>query len=127
MTPGAFTYTPDPDANGTDTITFQVSDGALSSNLATLTVTINPVNDAPVASDDSYTTDQDVELLVGGPGVLFNDSDADGNPMTASTLVSAPTHGALTLYPNGSFIYTPDAGFSGEDDDGTDGERLHTE
>src|SRR5262249_22585580 len=52
---GAFTYTPNPDANGTDSFTFKVNDGALDSNIATETVTISPVNDAPVAANGTVS------------------------------------------------------------------------
>ena len=71
-------------------------------------------NEAPVAAADSYATDQDVPLSVPAPGVLGNDTDGDGNSLTAS-LVSGATNGALTLNPDGSFSYTPNAGFSGSD------------
>jgi hypothetical protein len=51
VTTGAFTYTPNPNANGTDSFTFKVNDGILDSNIATETVTISPINDAPVAAN----------------------------------------------------------------------------
>ena len=89
-----------------------VSDGLLSSNPSTVTITAN--NTAPVANDDGYSTPQDTQLLVGAPGVLGNDTDAQDDPLTAN-LVSNVAHGALVLNPNGGFIYTPTAGFSGPD------------
>jgi hypothetical protein len=84
------------------------------SNVATVTITVSSVNDAPVAEDDSYTTDEDTPLVVPAPGVLGNDSDVEGDPLTA-VLVSGPSHGTLTLNPNGSFTYTPEENFVGED------------
>jgi hypothetical protein len=72
------------------------------------------VNDPPVANDDVYSTDEDTELNVGAPGVLDNDSDPEGEAITAIK-VSDPSHGTLTLNGDGSFIYMPDAGFSGSD------------
>jgi VCBS repeat-containing protein len=52
---GSFTYTPDQDFNGTDTFIYQASDGTNPSNVATVTITVNPINDAPVATDDAYS------------------------------------------------------------------------
>jgi|RhiMethySRZTD1v2_1073278.scaffolds.fasta_scaffold13244_1 uncharacterized repeat protein (TIGR03803 family) len=71
-------------------------------------------NHSPVATDDSYATNLNTTLNVSAPGVLGNDTDADGNPLAAS-LVAAPSHGVLTLNANGSFAYTPDANYSGPD------------
>lgn len=72
------------------------------------------VNDAPVAVDDTYTTSEDTPLTVVVPGVLGNDTDVEGDTLTAG-LVSGPAHGTLTLYADGSFIYTPDTGWLGTD------------
>ncbi|GAB5407081.1 MAG: hypothetical protein Aurels2KO_53120 [Aureliella sp.] len=72
------------------------------------------MNDAPVAADNSYTLDQDTTLTIDAPGVLGNDSDIDGDDLTAS-LVTGPASGSLTLSADGSFAYTPDAGFVGND------------
>ncbi|HLN64146.1 MAG TPA: tandem-95 repeat protein, partial [Symbiobacteriaceae bacterium] len=111
---GSFTYTPALNFNGTATFTYKVTDGALQSNAATVTITVTPVNDAPVANNDSYTTAEDTPLNVAAPGVLSNDTDVDGPAMTA-VLVSGPSNGTLTLNSNGSFIYTPNANYSGPD------------
>jgi VCBS repeat-containing protein len=67
-----------------------------------------------VAGDDFFATMQDTALSVAAPGVLANDSDADGNPLSASKLAD-PSHGTVTLNANGSFTYTPAAGFNGTD------------
>jgi VCBS repeat-containing protein len=111
---GSFTYTPAENFFGTDYFTYQAYDGVDYSNVATVTITVSSVNDAPVAEDDSYTTDEDTPLVVPAPGVLGNDSDVEGDPLTA-VLVSGPSHGTLTLNPNGSFTYTPEENFVGED------------
>ena len=111
---GSFTYTPNANFNGTDSFTYRASDGAANSNTATVSITVNPMKDAPVAVNDSYTTNEDTPLTVPVPGVLANDSDVDGDVLSAA-LVSAPAHGALNLNPDGSFLYTPDANFSGAD------------
>ena len=73
-----------------------------------------PVNNAPVAVADSYSTPQDTALVQAAPGVLSNDTDADSNPLTA-VLNANVTHGTLALNPNGGFTYTPTAGYSGPD------------
>ncbi len=70
---------------------------------------------APVAADDAYAVAEDGTLTVGAAqGVLANDSDADGGTLTAS-VAAGPAHGTLSLAANGSFVYTPEAGFSGPD------------
>jgi hypothetical protein len=71
-------------------------------------------NTAPVAVDDSYSTDQNIELTVAAPGVLGNDSDGNGDALTA-VLVAGPSNGSLALNTNGSFTYTPNADFTGTD------------
>ncbi len=82
--------------------------------MATVTINVTPVNDAPVAAPDSCTIDEDTTLTVPASGVLANDSDADGDTPTA-VLVSGPSHGTLTLNADGSFAYTPNANFNGTD------------
>jgi len=69
-------------------------------------------NTAPSATADSYSVNEDATLTVTSPGVLANDTDTD--PLTAA-LVGGPANGALSLSPNGSFVYTPNANFHGTD------------
>lgn len=71
-------------------------------------------NTAPVATADSYTTAEDAPLTVNAPGVLSNDNDANGQAITAY-LISQVSHGTLNLSANGSFVYTPNANYSGAD------------
>jgi CSLREA domain-containing protein len=111
---GSFKYTPSANYNGADSFTYKANDGQLNSNVATVKITINPVNDAPVAANDSYTTDEDTALSVNAPGVLGNDTDVDGDPLTA-VLVAGPAHGTLALNSDGSFKYTPSANYNGAD------------
>jgi large repetitive protein len=79
-----------------------------------VSVLLNDTNRAPVAVDDAYATDEGVALSVPAPGVLANDSDPDGDNLSAA-LVSGPANGSLALTSDGSFTYTPAAGFAGGD------------
>jgi PKD repeat protein len=76
-------------------------------------VIIQP-NRPPVANDDAYATDEDTPLVVAAPGVLDNDTDADGDPLSAG-LVSGTANGVLSLNGDGSFSYTPSPNFNGLD------------
>jgi VCBS repeat-containing protein len=112
---GTVKYTPNPNFHGTDSFTYTVSDGNGGSDTATVAVTVTPVNDAPVANPDTYTTDEDTRLDVAAPGVLGNDTDVDGDTLTVE-LVTGPTRAAgFTLNANGSFTYTPAPNFNGAD------------
>jgi hypothetical protein len=72
------------------------------------------VNTAPTAIVDSYSTNQNTELVVPDSGVLANDRDAESNPLNA-VIVDPPSNGVLVLNPSGGFIYTPRSDFSGLD------------
>jgi outer membrane protein assembly factor BamB len=111
---GSFSYTPHADFTGTDSFTYRAGDGELESNEATVFLTVVAVNHEPVAADDAYRVLQGEALDVGAPGVLSNDTDPDGDPLTA-VVVDPTTHGAIELRPDGSFLYRPAAGFSGTD------------
>src|SRR5207249_501527 len=76
---GSFTYTPAANYNGSDSFTYKASDGQAFSNVATVSLTITPVNDPPVAADDSGSTAEDTPLTVSAPGVLGNDTDVEGD------------------------------------------------
>jgi len=110
---GGFTYTPRANFFGSDSFTYKANDGQADSNTATVSITVTPGNDAPVAVNDSYSVNQDTTLTVAAPGVLANDSDVDTAALTA-VLVST-TNGTLTLSASGGFTYTPNAGFVGTD------------
>lgn len=78
-------------------------------------VLLNATNRTPTAANDSYNhVGADTPLVVGAAGVLGNDTDPDGNALTAA-LVTGPTHGTLTLNADGSFSYQPESGYVGSD------------
>ncbi|MCU7893210.1 MAG: cadherin-like domain-containing protein [Candidatus Thiodiazotropha sp. (ex Ustalcina ferruginea)] len=81
---------------------------------ATRTVTVGGTNNPPVAQHDDYNTQQDTRLDIAAPGVLSNDNDPDGDPMSAE-LVDNVIDGTLNLSADGSFTYDPDPGFNGQD------------
>jgi VCBS repeat-containing protein len=110
---GSFVYTPTLDFNGFDFFTYIASDGRYT-DTASVTITVGAVNDPPFAVGDVYTTTEDTGLIVPAPGVLSNDSDVEGDPLTASANQN-PSHGVLTLSPDGSFSYTPAENYNGPD------------
>ena len=117
-TNGSFTYTPNADFTGTDSFTYRASDGQGSSDVATVTLDVvaaGPVNNPPTATGDAYDAYEGMPLSVSAVnGVLGNDADADQDTLSAS-LVADASNGTVILNTNGSFTYTPNAGFNGSD------------
>jgi hypothetical protein len=114
---GSFTYTPTLNFSGSASFTYRARDNGspvLTSAPATVTINVAAVNDAPVANADAFDANVGIPLTVDPPGVLANDTDVEGNAVTAQLVssVAAPT-GTLTLAPTGGFTYTPAAGFTG--------------
>jgi VCBS repeat-containing protein len=128
---GSFTYDPAAGWSGDDTFTYKANDGTEDSNTVTVTITVSAVNDPPTAKADSYSTPKGVELVVAAPGVLENDTDPEGDTLSA-VLATDVSHGTLALAADGSFTYAPDAGYSGQDsftykaNDGTSGSGTVT-
>ncbi len=114
------TYTPDANYNGSDEIVYTVTDKAGAHASAKLSITVNPVNDAPIAVDDTKTTKEDTAVTI---AVRSNDSDIDTDALLNKTPAAAPviesvtngTHGKATT--DGETItYTPDKDFNGTDE-----------
>jgi uncharacterized repeat protein (TIGR01451 family) len=85
-----------------------------SNDTATTTTTVVSPDGPPVATADSYAVDEDTTLVVAAPGVLTNDNDPNGDPLTA-VLITGPSNGTLVFNSDGSFSYTPNANFDGSD------------
>jgi uncharacterized delta-60 repeat protein len=110
---GSFDYTPVANYNGPDAFTYRLVDGSFASNTAEVTIDVQPVNDPPVATIDSYLMPFASPLTVSAAnGVLKNDSDIDGDTLHV-ILVTPPVEGALDLHDDGSFSYTFTASFVG--------------
>ena len=109
---GGFTYTPTAGFAGTDAFTYVASNGTQQSAAATVTLTIN--SSSPTAAGDSYVIAENTTLSVAAPGVLANDSDPLGRPISA-VLVGSPQNGTVSLGAAGGFTYTPRPGFYGAD------------
>jgi hypothetical protein len=110
QTDGSFTYRPKTNYVGLDSFTYAVTDGTAVSTAATVVIDVANANTAPVARNDSYTTPITTRLVVPAPGLLGNDSDADGNQPLAVVIASQPTQGTLALAAGGGFTYTPNGG-----------------
>ena len=106
---GTFSYTPNTNYNGPDSFTFKANDGSLDSNIATENLTVNPVNDAPVAANGSASGTEDTVIT----GTLVA-TDVDSASLTFSRVTQA-AHGTVAVNANGSFSYTPNANYNGPD------------
>ena len=107
---GSFTYTPNGNFHGTDSFRYRISDGQGGFSEAVVTITVTPVNDAPVAAIDSATTLEDTPVIV---TVLGNDSDIDGDTLTVTS--ASASNGTVVILGDGTVRYTPNANFTGAD------------
>ncbi|MCC7086443.1 MAG: hypothetical protein IT427_15695 [Pirellulales bacterium] len=97
-----FTYQPEAGFVGDDFFVYSLADDQ-STSTATAFITVNWVNDPPVAENDEYGVAPNGSLTGDAPGVLANDADADGDPLTALAVTTGPSHGEIELNPDGSF------------------------
>ncbi|HYF67294.1 MAG TPA: Ig-like domain-containing protein, partial [Ohtaekwangia sp.] len=112
---GEITFVPVLNFNGNATITYVVrdDDGGVS-EVMSIELTVDPVNDAPVLQDNTVTTTQG--LQASGNIINAGDFDPDGTPLVVSTIpVTAPAHGTIVIHADGSYQYTSDPGFTGTD------------
>jgi hypothetical protein len=102
---------PASDYSGSDAFTYTVSDGNGGTDTGSVSVTVAPLNDAPVADDESLTVTVDTS---GEVDVLAGDVDADGDDLAVEG-ASDPEHGSVSCDPGGVCTYTPDSGYLGAD------------
>jgi hypothetical protein len=101
--------------HGADSLTFRVSDGSLQSNVATVSLTVHPVNDAPIAAADAVRAATDAPVVV---DVLGNDSPGPADELTQVlrvASVAAPRHGTAALTGDGRILYLPSPTYNGAD------------
>ncbi|MEO0414667.1 MAG: tandem-95 repeat protein, partial [Verrucomicrobiota bacterium] len=97
--------------NGLDSFTYSISDGNGGTDLATVTVDVNSVNDLPTANDDSDSTDEGTPVVI---SVLPNDNDPDGDPLRVINANNGG-NGTTSINSDGTITYTPANGFDGQD------------
>jgi hypothetical protein len=105
---GTLEFTPESNFTGSTTITYTISDGNLGTDSATVSVSVTPVNDAPVAVDETVTVSEDSILIT---DVLGNDSDPDGDDLTVTS--ASTTDGSVSINSNGTIRFTPTSNFTG--------------
>ncbi|MEQ1651594.1 MAG: tandem-95 repeat protein, partial [Hyphomicrobium sp.] len=126
---GSYTFVPAANYNGAVPVaTYTVDDGNGGTDTGTLTIAVTPVNDAPVADDETGTATEDTTLTVpAASGLLVGDTDVDGNPLTvtqfsvagvagtftAGSPAAIPGVGTLTINGDGSYTFVPAANYNG--------------
>ncbi|WP_422049928.1 beta strand repeat-containing protein [Shimia sp.] len=108
---GTATYTPAANFNGADSFSYTIADGNGGSDTATVSITVTPVNDAPVAVNDAVTTNEDTAVTI---NLISNDTDAENDTLTV-TAVGAASNGTVVNNGNGTVTYTPNANYNGAD------------
>jgi uncharacterized repeat protein (TIGR02543 family) len=103
------TYTPATNYNGPDSFTFRASDGSLTGSVATVSITVTPVNDAPVAQAQSVSTVKNTDKAI-----TLVATDVDGDALTYA-VVAGPLHGSLSVVSSNAITYTPVADYTGPD------------
>lgn len=110
---GSYTYTPNPNFNGKDSVKVRVCDASGACDTATITILIAPVNDAPILANATPSVQEDIPIT---SSVAPNASDPDGNLDDKSfTLTDSPLHGTINMKPDGTYTYTPKPNFNGQD------------
>jgi autotransporter-associated beta strand protein/VCBS repeat-containing protein len=111
---GTFSYTPNSNYFGPDSFTYKANDGQADSNVATVSITVTSVNDAPVANNDSDSVNEDGSVTT---DVVANDNGGPANENQALTVivVTQGTNGSVTNNNDGTVTYTPNGNFNGTD------------
>jgi uncharacterized protein YjiK len=114
---GTFGYTPNTNFNGSDGFVYQICDSLAVCDTAIVTIAVNPVDDPPVAHDDSAATDEDTAVTI---DVATNDNDPDADLVSASAntacvACTTASNGVVVNNGDGTFSYTPNSGFTGVD------------
>jgi gliding motility-associated-like protein len=114
---GDFTYTPNGNYNGVDTVVVQICDNGIPlpavCSLDTIFITINAVNDAPTVLNDTAST---LTNQTAAGNILLNDTDIENTTLTADSInIVGPSNGTIVFNSNGDFVYTPNTGFYGQD------------
>ncbi|AKS46067.1 Ca2+-binding protein, RTX toxin-related [Octadecabacter temperatus] len=108
---GTVTFTPAPDFNGEATISYEISDGNGGTDTSTHVITVTPVNDDPVAVDDTAETDEDTPVTI---DLIGNDTDVDGDPLTIGEVSVPAEQGTVVDNGDGTVTFTPAPDFNGE-------------
>ena len=111
---GTFTYTPDADFHGADGFTYEITDPSGAVSQAVVTITVDPVNDAPVAEDDNLSTAAGGTVSFSAADLTGNDRDVDGDVITLASYTQ-PAGGVVFEDADGGLVYAPHAGFVGVD------------
>ncbi len=106
---GSVTYTPNDNYQGTDSFTYIVTSGGVSES-TTVSVDVTPVNDAPVAKDDTAITDEDTAVTI---DVLPNDNDIDGDKLSIQSASVPEAQGKVEIF-DGKLVFTPAENFNGD-------------
>ncbi len=114
---GAYTYSPNQNFNGSDTVIVQICDNGIPLPAEcvndTIFITVTPVNDAPIVDNENITTTENIP--VGGDLTDNGDFDVDGTLIVNTTPISGPSDGTIIINIDGTFTYTPDSNFIGND------------
>ncbi len=111
---GTFIYIPNINFFGSDQFAYQLCDDGnpVRCDTALVTISVLPINDAPVAVDDAFTVVESDTIIA---NVAVNDTDPEGDPLGNVSLLTAPANGSVTLEPSGRFTYEPDPYYVGTD------------
>ncbi|MBL9139838.1 MAG: cadherin-like domain-containing protein [Verrucomicrobiales bacterium] len=113
---GSFNYTPNPDFTGTDSFAYRMRDASNNfSDPVLVTLVVTAGNRGPLGLNDAFAARINTPLVIPAPGFLANDFDLDGESISAVSIQDGVDHGTLAAFADGSFSYTPDAGFTGTD------------